>query len=331
MAVVLAGVALAGALAFFGGDADKVKQEIDTEVNFDILNSVSVTSGVTITQNIAGMQGFTFVADNCTIGNINVQQSIGTQTEIYAFNSSQTDATFITQIKAEIQNQIEQSVKKVSDSLGQFLDKFSRSTDQEQTLNNAFSESVSTVVTVDAFVSIQSSIWNSQTVTLTCKDGSFQDVTIDQSIVVNATVKGILNNVVTVFSENQSVVDIVNQAKQQFEKVTTSTILIIIAAIIIVLVIGGVIFFVVRYSKRKQQLAGYGSQQPTDTRQQQRYQQQQQKYQQEQQRYQQQYGNSQQQNGNSQQQQYRQNTPSTKTPSTARRPLPSTPSTTSYT
>jgi hypothetical protein len=243
-------VALLAGLGLFGPDANKneTTQTVVNSLNFETINSILVQNNATTRVNVTSTQSFTFSADGCTVGNVNITQLNNTGVNVVNIAALELNADIINQITVALKNVLDQTFNREDIAGLQFLDIFQKATETTQTLENTVTAIIQNEVTASNLAAIQSSIFQTQTNTITCKNSDFEDVTINQQLIVNVVLKNVAQNVTNVVLENTTISDIVNDANQEVSLenkslLDTGAIVGIVIAVVVVVVVVAVLIW----------------------------------------------------------------------------------------
>lgn len=264
MAVFIAGAAALGFLA--GKYLGEHGRENRPQVRASILNSISFESSVNAQAIISVTQdvGFNFL-QNCDIdlvfctvnGTVSCTQDINVKQKQFSTVTSDYSQQAIEDIKTTIANDIEQQVKKTETNFSRFVDNLLGSGDPDiiTSLNNTFQEAMDVSFTAQNLVNQSAEMTANQRVKINCFQSTINgDITSEQQIVVEWTMKSLLTQVIDQMIDKSIELDLDNKVKQTLETTVIPGwlwIVIALGIVLVLVVIGVIIFFVIRGSMRK--------------------------------------------------------------------------------
>ena len=234
-----------------GGDGNKAIQEVTNAVNLQSITDVLVGNNVTTTFSVFGSQQITLDLNGCTVGDVSVSQLNQTGVEVIQSSQLQLNSQILNELRTDIENTLKNSLEKDVKSLFPAFDAvteiFRKDLTVEQRLNNELTQIVQTTVTAQNISTIQGNVFNTATLKISCANSFLDSLTINQELVVNATIKNLVSTVVENFINNLLDAQLTNDLEQTLTDSVSQelplpggiiAIIVVVVVVAIVLILG---------------------------------------------------------------------------------------------
>jgi hypothetical protein len=234
-----------------GDDGNKAIQEVTNTVNLSAITNVLVGNNVVTQFTVFGNQQITLNLNGCTVGDVNVSQLNQTGVEIIQTSQLQLNAQILNEFRTNLENTLKNSLERDVTSFFPAFDAvtevFRKDLTVQQTLENVLTQTIETNVTAQNLSTIQGNVFNTETLQISCKDSFLDSLNVNQELVVNATIKNVVNTVVDAFVTNENIANISNDLEQTLRDSTTQELPLsgAIIAIIVVIAVAVVVVIIV--------------------------------------------------------------------------------------